>query len=124
MFAGAIIFMVKTPRSIPYLLPVALFFAQPAHFLFGAAQPDGMGRGLFSLWLAGAAVYLVLRPPYQLPVVILLVGASAAAFMAITSAGTEYDFRGYPLLAAVIFGIVASTQSSHLVTSEKVGVRS
>jgi peptidoglycan/LPS O-acetylase OafA/YrhL len=80
-----------------------------------------MGRGLFSLWLAGAAVYLVLRPPYQLPVVILLVGASAAAFMAITSAGSEYDFRGYPLLAAVIFGIVASTQSSHLVTSEKVG---
>jgi peptidoglycan/LPS O-acetylase OafA/YrhL len=121
-FAGAIFFMVKTPRSIPYLLPVALFFGQtPAHFLFGAAQPDGMGWGLFSLWLAGAAVYLVLRPPYQLPVVILLVGASAAAFMAITSAGSEYDFRGYPLLAAVIFGIVASTQSSHLVTSEKVG---
>ena len=121
MFAGAIFFMVKTPRSIPYLLPVALFFGQtPAHFLFGAAQPDGMGRGLFSLWLAGAAVYLVVRPPYQLPVVILLVGASAAAFMAITSAGTEYDFRGYPLLVAVAFGIVAATQSSHLVTSEKV----
>ena len=120
MFAGAIFFMFKTPRSIPYLIPVALFFGQtPVHYLFGAVQADGVGRGLFSLWLAGAAVYFVVRPPYRLPIIIPLIGASAAAFMAITPADNEYNFDGYPLLTAVMFGIVAATQSSRLLTSKK-----
>ncbi|WP_440640390.1 acyltransferase family protein [Bradyrhizobium sp. PUT101] len=121
MFAGSVFFMCRNPRTIPLLAPVALFFGQtPAHFLFGAFQSDGVGRGLFSLWLAGAAIYVVARLPYRLPAAALLAFVSAAAFVAITPAGNEYSFVGYPLLAAVVFGIVAATQSSHRLTSQRV----
>ncbi len=47
IFIGALFFMVAKPRSIPILLPLALFFGQtPVHFLFGAFQDDGVGKGL------------------------------------------------------------------------------
>ncbi|WP_165935799.1 MULTISPECIES: acyltransferase family protein [unclassified Bradyrhizobium] len=121
MFAGSLFFMCRNLRTIPLLAPVALFFGQtPVHFLFGAFQSDGVGRGLFTLWLAGAAIYVVARLPYRLPRAALLAFVSAAAFVAITPAGKEYSFVGYPLLAAVVFGIVAATQSSHRLTSQRV----
>ena len=121
MFAGSMFFMCKNPRTIPLLAPVALFFGQtPAHFLFGSFQSDGVGRGLFTLWLAGAAIYFLARMPYKLPRGALLAAVCAAVFIAITPAGSEYRFLGYPLLAAVVFGIVAATQSSDRVTSERV----
>jgi peptidoglycan/LPS O-acetylase OafA/YrhL len=121
MFAGSMFFMWRNPRTIPLLAPVALFFGQtPAHFLFGAFQSDGVGRGLFSLWLAGAAVYVFVRSNYRLPAGALLAAVCAMAFVAITPAGSEYRFLGYPLLTVVVLGIVAATQSSHRVTSERV----
>ncbi|WP_271587496.1 acyltransferase family protein [Bradyrhizobium sp. CCBAU 53415] len=121
MFAGSVFFMCRNPRTIPLLAPVALFFGQtPVHFLFGSFQSDGVGRGLFSLWLAGAAIYVVARLPYRLPAAALLAFVSAVAFVAITPAGKEYSFVGYPLLTAVVLGIVAVTQRRHRITSERV----
>lgn len=122
MFAGSVFFMYRNPRTIPLLAPVALFFGQtPAHFLFGAFQSDGVGRGLFSLWLAGAVIYFLARLPYRLRRGALLAAVCAVVFIAITPAGSEYRLLGYPLLAGVVFGIVVATQSSHRrFTSERV----
>lgn len=121
MFAGSVFFMCRNLRTIPLLAPVALFFGQtPLHFLFGAFQSDGVGRGLFSLWLAGSAIYVLARLPYRLPATVILALVSAVVFIAITPAGGEYSFVGYPLLTAVVFGIVEATQRSHRITSEKV----
>lgn len=114
MFVGSIFFMVRRPRSLPYLLPVALFFGQTSlHYLFGALQADGVGRGLFSLWLGGAAIYLSLRAGRIPPRLIAIAAAigGAALFVALTNAHQEYRMRGYPLLLVFFFGVIAATQS-------------
>jgi peptidoglycan/LPS O-acetylase OafA/YrhL len=62
IFVASFFFMVIRPRSIPLLIPIALFFGQtPVHFLIGSLQEDGVGRGLFTLWLGGSLVYFVAR---------------------------------------------------------------
>ncbi|MCK1475436.1 acyltransferase [Bradyrhizobium sp. 197] len=119
IFVGSLFFMAARPKSFPFLIPVALFFGQtPVHFLFGAFQPDGVGRSLFALWLGGALVYFLDRSPvakFVPAATIALVGV--AAFTATTLPGAEYNLISYGLLAAVFFGLVAMSQSVHLITS-------
>jgi peptidoglycan/LPS O-acetylase OafA/YrhL len=122
LFVASLFFMAVRPKSIPILIPVALFFGQtPVYFLFGSYQPDGVGRGLFTLWLCGALVYPAMRFRVTgfFPAVALGVGG-AAGFILLAPAGGEYDFRLYPFLMAAFFGLVAATQSTHLFKSPKV----
>lgn len=122
MFVGAVFFMFKMPHSIPYLIPIALFFGQtPIYFMLGSFQPDGVGRGLFLLWLGGAAAYMVARTVFipRLPA-IAMAGLGAAIFIAITPAHTEYSLIGYPLLLAAVFGLITATQASHVITSSRI----
>jgi hypothetical protein len=47
-------------RRAPWLIlvPIASLFGQtPLRLLYGAVQADRVGRGLFSFWLAAAAIY-------------------------------------------------------------------
>jgi peptidoglycan/LPS O-acetylase OafA/YrhL len=119
IFVGALFFIVTRSRSIPLLVPIALFFGQtPAFFLFGSFQSDGVGFALFTLWIMGALVYFADRLPIAkwLPAAMIgLVGI--AAFTAVTRTGAEYNLPSYILLAAAFFGFVATTQSMHAVTS-------
>jgi peptidoglycan/LPS O-acetylase OafA/YrhL len=122
LFVASLFFMVVKPKSIPILIPIALFFGQtPVHFLFGSYQPDGVGRGLFVLWLCGALVYLAMRSRVIgfFPAVALGVGGTAG-FILLAHAGGEYDFKLYPFLIAAFFGLVAATQSTHLLELPKI----
>jgi peptidoglycan/LPS O-acetylase OafA/YrhL len=117
IFVASLFFMVARPKSVPLLIPIALFFGQtPFHFLFGSFQADGVGRGLFALWLGGALVYFVARSSILGLLPSAAIGlCGAVGFMALIDTGAEYDMRGYPFLAAIFFGLVSATQSQHLV---------
>jgi peptidoglycan/LPS O-acetylase OafA/YrhL len=123
IFVASLFFMVARPKSILFLIPIALFFGQtPTHFLFGSFQADGVGRGLFALWLGGMLVYFAVRSS----VVGILPSAAiglcgAVGFMTLTHTGAEYNMRGYPFLVAIFFGLVSATQSQHLLTSPRIG---
>jgi peptidoglycan/LPS O-acetylase OafA/YrhL len=122
LFVASLFFMAVRPKSIPILIPIALFCGQtPIHFLFGSYQPDGVGKGLFALWLCGALVYLAMRSRVIrfFPAVALGVGGTAG-FVLLAHAGGEYDFKLYPFLIAAFFGLVAATQSTHLFKSLKI----
>jgi len=116
LFAGAVFFIGARPASGLILIPVALVFSiMPVHYVFGALQPDGIGQGLFLLWLGGAWLFLLLRglkafPPA--PVAWGIAALAATAFVASTSARGEYRPAAYPLLILMVFGIVSATQSS------------
>ncbi|HEX9214889.1 MAG TPA: acyltransferase [Bradyrhizobium sp.] len=120
IFVGALFFMVQRSRSILLLAPIALLFGQtPVFYLFGSFQPDGVGFALFTLWIMGALVYFA----DVIPVGKLYAGASIGvvaivAFVAETQAGAEYNLVSYILLAAAFFGLIATTQSMHVVTSK------
>ena len=119
IFVAAVFFMGARPKWIPLLIPVALFFGQtPVHYLIGAFQDDGVGRGLFALWLGGALIYFAARwfGAAYLPG-LALAGVSAAGYVALIHTGEEYRFRGYPLLLAAFFGLVIATQAKRLITS-------
>ena len=122
MFVGALFFMYKRPKSIPYLIPIALFFGQtPIYLLLGSFQSDGVGRGLFSLWLGGAATYVVaciFATPRSPAVAMAAFGA--VIFVAITPTRAGYNLAGYPLLVVAIFGLVAATQTTRMITSPSV----
>jgi peptidoglycan/LPS O-acetylase OafA/YrhL len=122
IFVASLFFMAIRPRSIPFLIPVALFFGQtPIHFLFGSFQPDGVGQGLFTLWLGGSLVYFLGRSsPVGFFLAAVIGACGAIGFIVFTHNSTEYDMRNYPLLVAMFFGLVVTTQSSHLLTSAKV----
>ena len=67
MFVGAVFFIWARPQQRLLMIAIAILFCQvPLHFFAGAFQDDGVGKGLFSLWLAGACVLLALRT-LQLP---------------------------------------------------------
>jgi len=122
-FVASLFFMAVRPRSIPFLVPIAIFFGPtPIHFLFGAFQPDGVGKGLFTLWLGGSLVYLAMRSSVMkfVPAVAISV-CGAFGFTIFAHAGAEYELRLYPLLIAVFFGLVAATQSTHVLSSPKLG---
>lgn len=122
IFVASIFFIAARRQAIPWLIPVALFFGQvPIHFLFGAYQPDGLGRGLFWLWLAGAYVLFAVRafrPPLWTGILLAL--AAPIAYLAMTRRAAEYDLRGYAVLTAGFFAIIATTQHLHVVTSPRV----
>jgi peptidoglycan/LPS O-acetylase OafA/YrhL len=121
LFVGAVFFILKAPRSFPYLLPIALFFGQTAsHYLIGSYQSDGVGRGLFSLWLGGAALYVATRN-FTIPrwPAIAMAISGFAIFVATHPAHAEYSLAGYPLLLAAMIGVIAATQTSHLLTGDR-----
>ena len=67
MFVAAAYFIWARPRQRLVMIAVAIIFCQvPLHYLIGAQAADGVGRALFSLWLAGACVLFILRT-IQLP---------------------------------------------------------
>jgi peptidoglycan/LPS O-acetylase OafA/YrhL len=121
LFVASSFFMAVRPKSIIFLIPIALFFGQtPIHFLFGAFQPDGVGKGLFLLWLGGSLVYLVMRSSVMRPFpAIAICVCGALGFTLFAHAGAEYDLKLYPFLIAAFFGLVAVTQSTHVLTSPK-----
>lgn len=121
LFAGAVFFVIARPRSAPLMIPIAVIFAgMPLHFAFDAAQPDGLGRCLFLLWLGGACVFLLLRDCRHFAPAWLsfaLAVAAAAVFVARTDAHGEYDPAGYPLIVLMLLGIACAGQRSRLIVS-------
>lgn len=121
LFAGAVFFVIARPRSAPLMIPIAVIVAgMPLHFASDAAQPDGLGRCLFLLWLGGACLFLLLRDCRHFAPAWLsfaLAVAAAAVFVARTDAGGEYDPAGYPLIVLMLLGIACAGQRSRLIVS-------
>jgi peptidoglycan/LPS O-acetylase OafA/YrhL len=122
VFVASLFFMAIRPRSIPFLIPLALFFGQtPIHFLFGSLQTDGVGQGLFTLWLGGAVVYFLARSSVVgfLPAAVLGI-SGAIGFVALSHTGAEYDMRLYPLFLVAFLGLIVTSQSRRLFSSSKI----
>jgi peptidoglycan/LPS O-acetylase OafA/YrhL len=121
MFVGAAFFLLKGRGSWLVLIPIALFFGQtPLHFLFGSFQPDGVGAGLFALWLGGAALYLLLSryiPPLWISVPVLVAAGCAYAFS--LNPGHEYEMATYPALILTIGSMIAITQRTKAIGAAK-----
>jgi len=122
LFVGAVFFMGARPKTIPFLIPVAVLSGQvPGHYLFGAMQPDGLGTSLFLVWLGGAYLLLIarkVRPPYWIAVAIS--GSALIAYLAVVRAGTEYRLSTYPLLLLFVFGVVTASQQTRIITSPRI----
>ena len=100
MFVGAVFFIWARPQQRLLMIAIAILFCQvPLHFFAGAFQDDGVGKGLFSLWLAGACVLLALRT-LQLPYwsSLFLALSAAVCFFLVTKAHLEYNFLTYATL--------------------------
>lgn len=113
LFIGAVFFAVIKRRPMFLLIPVALFFGQtPMHFLLGGFQADGgIGTGLFSLWLGGAGLYVMLSryvPPRWVAATALVCGLVAYALL--VTPGHEYEWATYPALILIVGALVAVTQ--------------
>jgi peptidoglycan/LPS O-acetylase OafA/YrhL len=121
MFVGAAFFLTKGRGSWLLLIPLALFFAQtPMHFLFGAFQPDGVGTGLFALWLGGAALYLLLSryvPPLWISLPTLLL--TGCAYGLTVDPGHEYRIATYPALIIAVGSLIAITQRTKVIGSSR-----
>lgn len=114
MFVGAVFFTIARRGTLLLLVPFALFFSQTTlHFLLGALQPDGIGQGLFALWLGGA----LRRNSCWIRTAAAIGLCGLIAFVVLVHRGGEYDMKTYPFLALGFFGIVAATQSQHRLTS-------
>ena len=104
------------------MIVVAIIFCQvPLYFLRGAFQADGVGMGLFSLWLAGTCVLLTLRM-VQLPywTSLLLALGAAVCFFLVTKARMEYNVLTYATLVVFLSAVLAASQSRRLITSKPV----
>jgi peptidoglycan/LPS O-acetylase OafA/YrhL len=122
MFVAAVFFIWARPeRRLPMIAIAILFCQVPLYFLLGAYQADGVGMGLFSLWLAGACVLLALRM-VQLPywISLLLALGAAACFFLVTRARLEYNFLTYATVVIFLFAVLSASQSSRLITSKPV----
>jgi peptidoglycan/LPS O-acetylase OafA/YrhL len=121
LFVGAVFFMGGRPKTIPFLIPVAVLFGQiPGHYLFGAMQSDGLGKSLFLLWLGGGYLFLIarkVRPPYWIAVAIAAI--ALIAYLAAVRAHTEYRPSTYPLLLLFVFGVVTASQQTRIITSPR-----
>jgi peptidoglycan/LPS O-acetylase OafA/YrhL len=119
MFVGAVFFILKGRW---WLIPVALFFGQtPVHYLLGGVQADGVGSGLFSLWLSGAILYLFFSawtPPIWASVLTLVL-ASTAYSLSLTP-GREYELATYPALVLVVGALIGITQRTKRITTGRV----
>jgi peptidoglycan/LPS O-acetylase OafA/YrhL len=90
-------------------------------FLLGSFQADGVGRGLFALWLGGAYVLFAaraVRTPYWMAIVLTL--AAAILYMTYVRRGAEYRLETYCFLLLFVFGVVAASQASRIITSRRV----
>jgi peptidoglycan/LPS O-acetylase OafA/YrhL len=109
MLVGAVFFLAKRCGSPLLLIPVALFYGQtPLHLLFGAFQTDGVGTGLFSLWLGGSASYLLFRrcvPPLSISVPIFI--GAAGVYTAQLTPAREYAIATYPAFVVAIGSLIA-----------------
>lgn len=115
IFVAALFFIWKRREPWLVLVPIALFFGQtPLRFLFGAVQADGVGRGLFSLWLAGAVIYFLtsrIIEPNRFGFV--LAAVCAVIFTAVTHTAAEYNFYSYAFLVAGFLGLILAIQNVH-----------
>jgi peptidoglycan/LPS O-acetylase OafA/YrhL len=121
LFVGTIFFMGARPRSIPYLIPIAFLFGQsPAHYLLGSLQEDGVGRGLFLLWIGGSYLFLISqRIRLSKTFSIFLFAVAGVAYLCFTKTGHEYNFLTYPALLIVIFGLIQFTQHTTVFSRSK-----
>lgn len=121
MFVGALFFIVKKRgRWLLLLLPMAFFGQTPLHYLAGALQSDGVGAGLFSLWLAGAGTFLLLNRftiPPLLSSAALALGVTAYCLMVVP--GHEYAMSTYPALALGFAGLIALSQRTTMVRTSR-----
>ncbi|MET0677881.1 MAG: acyltransferase [Bradyrhizobium sp.] len=119
MFVGAVFFAWTRPQYRLLMIAVAILFCEvPLHFLFGAIQDDGIGMGLFSLWLGGACLFVALRTldlPYWLSLFVAL--GAAICFFLVTTASHEYNFASYAILAIFLGAVLSASQSKRLITS-------
>lgn len=125
LFFGAAFFLFKRRGRIALLVPILLFYAQTSlHYLWGAYQVDGVGRGLFSLWLGGAASYLLIsRLQIRREAAMLLAIATFSILLTQTGRGEEYSFFVYALLLVAFVGLISWSQRSHgisHVTSQRI----
>lgn len=116
MFVGALFFIVKRRGLWLLVLPLMVFFGQtPIHYLMGSLS-DGVGTGLFSLWLGGAGTFLLLNR-FKIPPLIsataVVLGMSAYCFSVVP--GNEYAMSTYPALALAFAGLIALSQRTAMV---------
>lgn len=112
---GAAFFLFQRRGKTALLIPILLFYGQTSsHYLWGAYQPDGVGRGLFSLWIGGAATYyLTERLHIARSPAIFFALASFCSFLALTGPGEEYRFVAYTLLLIAFVGVVSWSQRTN-----------
>jgi peptidoglycan/LPS O-acetylase OafA/YrhL len=121
MFVGALFFIVKR-RGLWLLLlvPLAFYGQTPIHYLVGSLQSDGVGAGLFSLWLAGAGTFLLLDRftiPPLLSLAAVALGVTTYGFMVVP--GNEYAMSTYPALALGFAGLIALSQRTTMVRTSR-----
>ena len=122
IFVAAVFFIGARPETILFLIPIALFFGQvPTFFLLGAIQDDGVGRGLFALWLCGAITYLAIKEiRFSYMIAACAAVASAACLVFVTRTAHEYNFKTYAILVLFVFFTVAASQAQRVITSRSV----
>lgn len=117
MFVGALFFIVKRRGLwLLLLLPLAFFGQTPVHYLAGSLQNDGVGAGLFSLWLAGSGTFLLLNRftiPPLLSAAAVSLGATVYCINVVP--GHEYAMSTYPALALAFAGLIALSQRTTIV---------
>lgn len=122
MFVAAAFFAWTQSSQRRLMIAIAALFCWiPLHYLWGAYQSDGIGMGLFSLWLAGAGVMFALtalRLPYWASLLLALL--AAICFFLVTKARQEYNFLTYATLVIFLFAVLAASQSLRLITSESI----
>lgn len=120
MFAGALFFIVKRRGLwLLLLLPLAFYGQTPIHYLTGSLG-DGVGAGLFSLWLGGAATFLLLNRftiPPLLSAAAAALGAGVYYFSVVP--GNEYAMSTYPALALAFAGLIALSQRTTMVRASR-----
>lgn len=119
IFVSGLYFFARNPRARLPLLPLILFFGQtPIFLILGSVQSNGLGRGLFVLWCAGALICFADRMPIARLIPGLTIGISGLiAFIAFTRPHKEYNFVPYALVTAAFFGLVAVTQINRVIRS-------
>lgn len=125
LFAGSAFFLLMHRGRSVLLVAVLLFYGQtPIHYLLGAYQADGVGRGLFALWLGGAATHpLISRLRIGRTPAMLIAVLAFSVCLAQTQRGEEYSFLAYALLLVAFVGLVSWSQQTNTIaklTSERI----
>ena len=117
MFVGAAFFIFVRRGSLYLLIPLLLFFGQtPFRYILGSTYGNGVGTGLFALWLGGAAIYFVLSrwiPPLWASATLLAASTALYAFEVVPD--HEYDLATYPALVVAVGSLIAITQRTKII---------